>query len=84
MHNYFTCAGILIGQGKSVREALDEVHTVVEGVYAAESAYKLATKHHVEMPIVAAAYRVLFENASPREEVLTLMRREKKKESEII
>ncbi|MBE7025765.1 MAG: NAD(P)H-dependent glycerol-3-phosphate dehydrogenase [Ruminococcaceae bacterium] len=84
MHSRNRRAGILIGQGKSVREALDEVHTVVEGVYAAESAYKLATKHHVEMPIVAAAYRVLFENASPREEVLTLMRREKKKESEII
>jgi len=84
MHSRNRRAGILIGQGKSVREALDEVHTVVEGVYAAESAYKLAKKHNVEMPIVAAAYRVLFENASPREEVLTLMRREKKKESEII
>ncbi len=84
MHSRNRRAGILIGKGKSVQDALDEVHTVVEGVYAAESAYKLAQKHGVEMPIVAAAYRVLFENASPRDEVLTLMQREKKKESEII
>ncbi len=84
MHSRNRRAGILIGQGKSVKEALDEVHMVVEGVYAAESAYKLAQKYNVEMPIVSAAYRVLFEDASPREEVLTLMQREKKKESEII
>jgi glycerol-3-phosphate dehydrogenase len=84
MHSRNRRAGILIGQGKSVKEALDEVHMVVEGVYAAESTYKLAKKYNVEMPIVSAAYRVLFEYASPREEVLSLMQREKKKESEIV
>ncbi len=84
MHSRNRRAGILIGQGKTVKEALKEVHTVVEGVYAAESAYKLAKKHGVEMPIVAAAYRVLFEDASPRDEVLALMQREKKMESEIV
>lgn len=84
MHSRNRRAGILIGQGKSVKEALEEVHMVVEGVYAAESAYRLAKKYNVEMPIVSAAYRVLFENASPREEVLSLMQREKKTEPEII
>jgi len=84
MHSRNRRAGILIGQGKSVKDALDEVHMVVEGVYAAESAYKLAQKYNVEMPIISAAYRVLFENASPREEVLSLMQRDKKKEAEII
>ncbi len=84
MHSRNRRAGILIGQGKSVKEALEEVHTVVEGVYAAESAYKLSEKYGVEMPIVAAAYRVLFKDASPKDEVLSLMQREKKRESEII
>ncbi len=84
MHSRNRRAGILIGQGKSVDEALKEVHMVVEGVYAAESGYKLAKMHNVEMPIVSAAYRVLFENASPKEEVLALMKREKKAESEIL
>lgn len=84
MHSRNRRAGILIGEGKSVQEALEEVHAVVEGVYAADSAYKLAEAHHVEMPIVTAAYRVLFEDASPREEVLRLMQREKKHEAEIV
>lgn len=84
MHSRNRRAGILIGQGKSVKEALEEVHMVVEGVYAAESAYKLSQKYDVEMPIVSAAYRVLFEDASPREEVLKLMQREKKAEKDLI
>lgn len=84
MHSRNRRAGILIGQGKSVKEALEEVHMVVEGVYAAESAYKLSKKYDVEMPIVSAAYRVLFEDASPREEVLKLMQREKKTEKDIL
>lgn len=81
MHSRNRRAGILIGQGKTLAEALEEVHMVVEGVYAAESAYKLAQKYHVDMPIVSAAYRVLFENASPREEAMALMQREQKKEA---
>ena len=84
MHSRNRRAGILIGQGKSVKDALNEVHMVVEGVYAAESAYKLAKKFNVEMPIVEAAYRVLFENGSPKEEALGLMQREKKEESDPI
>ncbi len=84
MHSRNRRAGILIGQGKSVSEAIAEVRMVVEGVYAAESAYKLAQKYAVDMPIISAAYRVLFENADPREEVMALMMREKKKESELL
>ncbi len=84
MHSRNRRAGILIGQGKSVKEALDEVHMVVEGVYAAESAYHLAQKYNVEMPIVSAAYRVLFEDAPAREEVLSLMQREKKSEKDLL
>lgn len=84
MHSRNRRAGILIGQGKSVEDALNEVHMVVEGVFAAESAYKLAQKYKVEMPIVEAAYRVLFENASPKEEALSLMKREKKTEADFI
>lgn len=84
MHSRNRRAGILIGKGMPVKEALDEVHMVVEGVYAAESAYKLAQKYNVEMPIVTAAYRVLFENASPRDEALSLMQREKKSEAELL
>ena len=83
MHSRNRRAGILIGQGKTLSEALTEVHMTVEGVEACKAAYALSRKHGVEMPITQACYRVLFENASPREEVLGLMTRDKKSEAEI-
>ena len=84
MHSRNRRAGILIGQGKTLSEALDEVHMTVEGVWATDAAYKLAKQHGIEMPIVSAAYRVLFENVDPREEVLSLMTRDKKSEADIL
>lgn len=84
MHSRNRRAGILIGQGKTLAEALAEVHMTVEGVCATEAAYKLAQKHGIEMPIISAAYRVLFENADARSEVLKLMTRDKKSEADIL
>ena len=77
MHSRNHRAGILIGQGKSAQEAMDEVGAVVEGYYAAKAAHMLAKKHGVEMPITEAAYRVLYENCDPREEINRLMLRQK-------
>ena len=50
MHSRNHRAGILIGQGKSAQEAMDEVGAVVEGYYAARSAHELAQRYGVEMP----------------------------------
>ena len=83
MHSRNRRAGILIGQGKTLSEALEEVHMTVEGVEACKSAYALSKKCGVEMPITEACYRVLFENANPRDEVLRLMTRDRKSEAEI-
>ena len=52
MHSRNHRAGILIGQGKSAQEAMDEVGAVVEGYYAARSAHELAQRYGVEMPIL--------------------------------
>ena len=71
MHSRNRRAGILIGQGKDVQEAMKEVGAVVEGYYAAEAAYELCQKQGVDMPIVTAAYRVL-----------ELLHRQKKSEQE--
>ncbi|MBQ8808628.1 MAG: NAD(P)H-dependent glycerol-3-phosphate dehydrogenase [Clostridia bacterium] len=84
MHSRNRRAGILIGQGKKLSEALREVHMTVEGVCATEAAYKLSQKHGIDMPIVNAAYRVLFKNQDPRTEVLSLMSRDKKSEADIL
>ncbi|MBE7055282.1 MAG: NAD(P)H-dependent glycerol-3-phosphate dehydrogenase [Ruminococcaceae bacterium] len=83
MHSRNRRAGILIGQGKSLDEALREVHMTVEGVSATEAAYRLSQKVGVEMPIVNAAYRVLFEGKDARSEVIALMTRDKKSEADI-
>lgn len=75
-------AGVLIGQGRSPQEAMEEVGAVVEGYYATKSAWILGQKQGVEMPIVGAAYAVLYEGAPAREAVLKLLTRDKKAESE--
>ncbi|MBO5363882.1 MAG: NAD(P)-dependent glycerol-3-phosphate dehydrogenase, partial [Clostridia bacterium] len=82
MHSRNRRAGILIGQGKTLLEAQEEVKMVVEGVKTCRAAFELAQKVGVEMPIVEQIYRVLFEGVSPKEAVKNLMGREKKHESE--
>ena len=75
-------AGILIGQGTHVQEAIQKIGAVVEGYYAVDSARELAAQVGVEMPITLAAYDVLYRDRDPREVLLSLMRREKRHEIE--
>lgn len=82
MHSRNRRAGILIGQGKNAQEAMKEVGAVVEGYYAAKSAYELGKAMGIEMPITEAAYKVLYEDADVREAVQTLLSRQRKAESE--
>ena len=82
MHSRNRRAGILIGQGKDVQEAMKEVGAVVEGYYAAKSAWALAQKMGVEMPITEAAYKVLYEGANAADVTHELLMRRKKAESE--
>ena len=81
MHSRNRRAGILIGQGMSMQEAMDEVHMVVEGVYSAKAGLKLAEKYHVEMPIVKAVNEILFENKAASDAVMDLMQRMPKNEA---
>ncbi len=76
MHSRNRRAGILIGQGKTMEEAVKEVNMVVEGIVSAEAAMQLANKYDIEMPIVAEVNKVLFENKSVREAVDSLMLRD--------
>lgn len=80
MHSRNRRAGILIGQGKTAQEAMDEVGAVVEGYYAAESVYQLGQKAGVEMPICTCAYQVLYQGKQVRDVVTELMTRSKKDE----
>ncbi|MGI5987782.1 MAG: NAD(P)H-dependent glycerol-3-phosphate dehydrogenase [Dysosmobacter sp.] len=80
MHSRNNRAGILIGQGKTVEEAMKEVGAVVEGYYAAESICQLAEKEGVELPICNCAYEVLYQGKDARSVVSELMGRAKKDE----
>ncbi len=74
--------GLALASGMSVDEAKKEIQQVVEGVMAAEAVMEVATKLGIEMPICHQVYRILYEGASPREAVGTLMRRSLKSESD--
>ena len=78
MHSRNRRAGILIGQGKTMKEAMDEVQMVVEGVYSAKAAMQLSQKYNVELPIIEQVNLILFENKPAAEAVKDLMIREKK------
>lgn len=75
-------SGVLMGQGKSPREAMEEIGAVVEGYYAAESAWRLGQQQGVDMPIVGAAHAVLYEGVPAEEAVRQLLTRQKRAESE--
>lgn len=80
MHSRNRRAGILIGQGKSVEEAVKEVGMVVEGINAVEGAYILAQKHSVSTPIINEMYDIIHKGKTPEEATQNLMSRGKKTE----
>lgn len=80
MHSRNRRAGILIGQGKTCQEAMDEVQMVVEGVYSAKAAIALAQKYDVQLPIIEQVNAVLFEGQNAANAVKELMLRDKKLE----
>ena len=82
MHSRNRRAGILVGQGKDAQTAMKEVGAVVEGYYAAKSAYELGKAKGIDMPITEAAYKVLYEGADVKTTFLGLMARNRKAESE--
>ena len=80
VHSRNRKAGYLMGQGKSMQEAMDEVQMVVEGVYSTKAAVKLGEKYGVSLPIINKVNEVLFEGKDPKEAVNELMLRDSKAE----
>ncbi|MCR5011395.1 MAG: NAD(P)H-dependent glycerol-3-phosphate dehydrogenase [Lachnospiraceae bacterium] len=80
VHSRNRKAGYLMGQGKTAKEAMDEVKMVVEGVYSAKAALSLAKKYNVEMPIVEKVNEILFEDKQATDALAELMTRDKKSE----
>ena len=81
MHSRNRRAGILIGQGKTMDEAMAEVKMVVEGVYSAKAAKALGEKYGVDLPIIDQVNMILFENKPAAEAVKDLMLRDRRDEN---
>ncbi len=82
MHSRNRRAGILIGQGKDAQTAMQEVGAVVEGYYAAKSAWELGQRQGISMPITEAAYKVLYEGLDAKTAFAGLLLRDRKPEHE--
>lgn len=81
VHSRNRKAGYLMGKGYTMKEAMDEVKMVVEGVYSAKAAIKLADQYHVELPIIEQVNKVLFEDKKPADAMNDLMLRDPKVEA---
>ncbi len=79
-HSRNRYVGEQIGKGRKLQEILDEMIMVAEGVKTTLSAYELARKHHVEMPITTQIYHTLFDGKSPHQAMVDLMTRASKHE----
>lgn len=78
MHSRNRRAGILIGKGYSMDEAMKEVKMVVEGVYSAKAAMGLAKRYDVPLPIIEQVNEVLFNGKPAVQAMNDLMVRDKK------
>ena len=74
--------GVEIGQGRPIEDVLHARETVAEGVITTQSAHALALSRGVEMPIVSAMHRILFEAMPPRDAIAELMARALRAESD--
>lgn len=82
MHSRNRRAGILIGQGLSMQEAMDRVGQIVEGVYSAKAALALARKYDTPLPITEEVNHILFDGKDAGEAFRELMLRDRKMEHE--
>lgn len=79
-HSRNRYVGEQIGKGRNLQEIIAEMQMVAEGVTTTASAYELAQRHGIELPIINEVYHILFEGKDPRVATRRLMTRETKGE----
>lgn len=84
MHSRNRRAGILIGKGYTMDEAMKEVKMVVEGVYSARAARALSKKYQMSMPIVEQVNEVLFDGKPAKDALYDLMLRDRRAENALL
>lgn len=74
--------GLKLGQGKKLQTILAEMEMVAEGVRTTRSAWNLARREGVDMPILEQIYKVLYEDKPCQQAVMSLLTRDQKEEME--
>ena len=72
--------GLSLAAGNTLKQTLESLGHVAEGVNAAREAVKLGLRHKVDLPITQAVHRVLFEGQAPKQALLELLARDQRAE----
>jgi len=72
--------GERLGRGEKIRDILESMKQVAEGVVNCRSARDLAQQHGIDMPITDQVYQIIHENKSPEQAVSALLSRDLKAE----
>lgn len=75
--------GLKIAEGVPVEEIISGMKMIAEGIKTSISAYNLAKKMGIEMPITTEVYNIIYKGKDPRDAVKDLMTRELKAELEV-
>jgi glycerol-3-phosphate dehydrogenase (NAD(P)+) len=72
--------GLKIGKGMRIKDILDGMKMVAEGIYTTKATYNLANRLNIETPIIKEVYHILYDNKSPKDALTDLMNRNLKEE----
>ncbi len=72
--------GVSLGEGKKLADIQRELGGVAEGVYTAQSAFELAQKSGIEMPITEQVNKIIYRDGTPQKALSELMSRGLKEE----
>ncbi len=61
--------GTMIGKGYSVKNAILDMNMIAEGYFASRSINEINQKYKAYMPVSDMVYKILYENASPKQEM---------------
>jgi len=74
--------GLKIAQGMPIDKIISSMKMVAEGIKTSLSAYRLAKKMGIEMPITSEVYHIIYRGKDPRRAVKDVMTRELRVEPE--
>ena len=72
--------GERLGKGETPAQIAASTQMVAEGVKTAKSAWQLAQRHSVDVPIPRQVHAIIYEGQAPKQAVRDLMTREAKPE----